>query len=87
MHELMPVLLGLLIGMRHDRNTMSRPMITALMFASALLASASSGELRQSPWWMLADFSLVAAGVIAARAPVLLLRLRRRRQRESLVSN
>ena len=87
MHEVMPVLLGLLIGMRHERSTMSRPVITALMLAAALLASASSGELTASPWWILADLALVATGAIAARAPGVLYRLRRRRQHESLVSN
>jgi hypothetical protein len=88
MHELMPLLLGAVIGMQHARGTLLRRHVVALSITVAILASATSGELARSAWWMLSDFALVFMGALSVFATFAMhRRYRRRRQRKSLLAH
>jgi hypothetical protein len=80
MHEWIPVVCGVMLGVPYHRGVLSRTALLVSVLIIAFAASTASGEFARSPLWILSDLALVSAGVLTVRMPAMLRVLRRRRQ-------
>lgn len=85
MHEWMPVICGVVLGVQFQRGRISRSTLLLMIIIAAVAASAASGELALSPLWVFADLALITAGVLIARIPHATRALRRRRQPQRIL--
>ena len=68
MSELMPVLLGAVLGVLHRRHALSRRTLAGSALIAAIGATMLSGEWMHAPYLVIADALLVGAGILAGRA-------------------